>query len=114
MVRKGYLEAGRADDSLDLELGASASGVQGRKILENSSRQNSSRRGSGIFIDIFYGIHTEQSKNWAFTTNSDWTQCPEPNYEFWKDYLNSRYQTFKLSGCNDIGIWKFEFVSRSL
>jgi len=63
LVRKGYLEAGRADDSLDLELGASASGVQGRKILENSSRQNSSRRGSGIFIDIFYGIQTEQSTN---------------------------------------------------
>ena len=58
LVRKGYLEAGRADDSLDLELGASASGVQGRKMLENSSR-----RGSGKFIVIVFGIHTEHPKN---------------------------------------------------
>ena len=66
MVRKGYLEAGRADDSLDLELGASASGVQGRKMLENSSR-----RGSGKFIVIVFGIHTEHPKNWVFAPNSD-------------------------------------------
>ena len=47
LVRKGYLVPGRADDSLDLELGASASRVQGSTVLEHSSRQSSTRRASG-------------------------------------------------------------------
>ena len=45
--RKGYLLPDKQDDSFDLELGASASGVTGRKSSRNSSRQNSSRRYSG-------------------------------------------------------------------
>ena len=45
--RAGYLLPGRQDDSLDLELGASASGSSGRKLSRNSSRKNSTRRFSG-------------------------------------------------------------------